>query len=156
MKKIIFSLVVLVIFLSSCGGSSSVDIINPEAEYRYFFGATCPYCQELNKIVEEEDLFSKIEVEKREIYFNDENREMFLALLDEIGAEGSGVPFVYDTVTWEYVVGVPGALEMFSNRLGENQAPEENTANTGAIDTISEDMNGAPAATETNTWVIAE
>jgi hypothetical protein len=85
MKKIIFFIVgCALVLLSSCG-QSSVDIINPDAEFRYFYGATCPHCQELNGLVEDEDLFSKIAVEKREVYYNTENRDAFLALTTELG-----------------------------------------------------------------------
>jgi len=66
MKKL-FLLLTATVFLVSCGGASQpVDIINPDAEYRYFFGGTCPHCQELNRIAEERDLYSKISIEKRE------------------------------------------------------------------------------------------
>jgi len=106
MKKIAFILLAGLFILTSCGKSNSTDIINPDAEYLYFFGATCPHCQELNRLVEEEDLFSKISVEKREVYFNNENREIFLKLVEEIKPERDGVPFVYDKITWEVAIGV--------------------------------------------------
>ena len=117
MKKIAFILLAGLFILTSCGKSNSTDIINSDAEYLYFFGATCPHCQELNRLVEEEDLFSKISVEKREVYFNNENREIFLKLVEEIQPERDGVPFVYDKITWEVAIGVWPALELFKSRL---------------------------------------
>jgi len=119
MKKIISLLVVSLFMLVSCWERAPVDIINPEAEYLYFYGASCPHCQELNRIAEERDLYSQIPVEKREVYNNPENRDIFLALIEEIKPESDGVPFVYDTVTGEVAVGVRPALEMMTSRLGQ-------------------------------------
>jgi len=104
MKKILSILCVSLFLLVSCGNRPPLDIINPEAEYRYFFGATCPHCQELNAIAQERDLYSKISIEKREVYNNSENQAIFLELIEEIDAESSGVPFVYDTVTGKVAV----------------------------------------------------
>lgn len=125
MKKILSILIVSLFILVSCWDKASVDIINPDAEYLYFFGATCPHCQELNRIAEERDLYSKIPVEKREVYQNAENRDIFLALIEEIQPDSDGVPFVYDKVTGEVAVWVRPALEMMTSRLG--QAPDANT-----------------------------
>lgn len=119
MKKILLILTASLFLLVSCGQKTAVDIINPDAEYRYFFGVTCPHCQELNRIAESKDLYSKISVEKREVYHNTENQAMFLALIEELDVEGSGVPFVYDTVTGEVAVGVQPALKLMTSRLGQ-------------------------------------
>jgi len=104
----------------SCGQKTPQDIINPEAEYRYFFWATCPHCQELNRIAESRDLYSQISIEKREIYSNAENQAIFQELLEEIKPRSQWVPFVYDTVTWEVAVWVKPALELMTSRLWQN------------------------------------
>ena len=115
MKKIFLILIVAVLALSSCAGDNSNDIINPEAQFLYFYGATCPHCQKLNAEVKKEDLFSKVTIEKREIYYNNENREIFLALTKKLGIPSSeaGVPFVYNKTTKKYSIGVEPALVMF-------------------------------------------
>lgn len=123
MKKILSILFVSLFILASCGNRAPVDIINPDAEYLYFFGATCPHCQELNKIAEERDLYSQISIEKREVYQNAENRDLFLELIEEIQPDSDGVPFVYDRVTGEVAVGVRPALEMMTARLGQTTTP---------------------------------
>jgi glutaredoxin len=119
MKKILLILTASLLVLASCGKQNTTDIINPNAQYRYFFGATCPHCQELNRIAEEKNLYSQISIEKREVYHNSENQAMFLELIEELDVEGSGVPFVYDTVTGEVAVGVKPALELMTSRLGQ-------------------------------------
>ena len=118
MKKILWVLLVSIFILVSCGGEKQpIDIINPDAEFRYFFGATCPHCQELNRIANENDLYSQISIEKREVYHNTENQAMFLELIEELDVEWSGVPFVYDTVSGEVAVGVKPALKLMTSRL---------------------------------------
>ena len=105
MKKILFTLIAALFILASCGGEKApVDIINPDAEYLYFYGASCPHCQELNAIAQERDLYSQIPVEKREVWSNPENNQMFQDLIEELEYEGAGVPFVYDKVTGEVAV----------------------------------------------------
>ncbi len=119
MKKLII-LVTLFIGLTSCGTvGNNTDIINPDAEYLYFFGATCPHCQELNKRINDEDLFSEVSVEKREVYFNDDNREIFSELTKELGLKEweTWVPFVYDKISKTHAVWVDPALELFKSRL---------------------------------------
>ena len=161
MKKILLWLLTLsALLLSSCGNQNSVDIINPDAEFQYFFWATCPHCQELNEAVKSEDLFSKITVEKREVYFNTENRDMFLALTKKLGLseKETGVPFVYDTVSGKHAVGVGPALKLFKSRLGtgseiesatggeiQNNTPLENNTNSGVVqnETSQNNLSGA-------------
>lgn len=158
MKKIIVWLLILTaLILSSCGSSSSVDIINPDAEYQYFFGATCPHCQELNEAVKSEDLFSKIAVEKKEVYYNDANRDAFLALTKELGLtkKETGVPFVYDKISGKHAVGVGPALELFKSRLGatavswsgQTQVPE---TSSGTAQTVSEAPDTASGTVQTS------
>lgn len=126
MKKILLILSICV-FLVSCGQSNSTDIINPDADFLYFFWATCPHCQELNNIIKDEDLFSKITVEKREVYFNQDNQKIFTDTIQKIGLnpDETGVPFVYDRVSETHAVWVDPALDLFKIRLEWVVAPEE-------------------------------
>lgn len=75
-KKLLTTLA-LTFLLVSCGGSSA-DIINPDAEYLYFYGATCPHCQELNKKIQDAGIIDQLSVEKREVYYNSANNALFL------------------------------------------------------------------------------
>lgn len=141
MKKILSVLILSLFVLASCWERAPVDIINPDAEYLYFYGATCPHCQELNRIAEERDLYSQIPIEKREVYNNAENRDLFLALIEEIKPRSDGVPFVYDRVTGEVAVWVRPALEMMTSRLGQTNTSKENSTNNSAEIDINEDID---------------
>lgn len=124
MKKIIIS-IFMTLFLLSCGGGSA-DIINPDAEYLYFYGATCPHCQELNRKIKEADILDKLSLEKREVYYNSENNKLFLQTAKDLEIEEGSiwVPFVLEKATWEYVIWVDWAFEMLSSSLQNNPATE--------------------------------
>ena len=117
MKKILL-LIVAAVVLASCGGTQK-DIINPDADYVYFYGATCPHCIELNKQIEEAGILEELSVEKREVWFNNENQAVFQSVADELWLDDSKVwvPFVYEKATWEHVVGTDQAFEMLSGSL---------------------------------------
>jgi len=118
MKKL--AILLLAVFtLTSCVERAQTDIINPDADFLYFYGATCPHCQELNSKVKELDLFSKISVEKREVYFNDTNQGLFKEAAKKAGLKEHEVwvPFVYDKATGAHAIWVDNALELFNTRV---------------------------------------
>lgn len=78
MKKIIAVLILGLLVLASCGKQNSADIINPDAPFLYFYGWSCPHCQELNKQMDENNIYAQVPIEKREVYANNANRELFL------------------------------------------------------------------------------
>jgi len=119
MKKLL-SLVIAWLFLISCAWEqASTDIINPDADFLYFYWATCPHCQELNKMLDDGDYLSKISVEKREVYYNDVNRDSFLEVSKKLGLseKDTGVPFVLDKATGKHVTGVTDAFELLTSKI---------------------------------------
>ncbi len=121
MKKI--ALLILSLFvLVSCGNSNStVNIINPDADFLYFYGATCPHCQDLNEKIKEIDLYSKVSVEKREVWYNKQNQALFYETAAGLWLKESelSVPFVYNKATWKHVVGTDDAFEMLTSWIAE-------------------------------------
>jgi len=133
MKKILLFLIAWV-FLVSCTSTPSnqtTDIINPEADYLYFYGATCPHCQELNKQLEDWDYLSKISVEKREVYFNTVNQESFADIGDKLGLTDRerSVPFVLEKSTGTYVTGVTDAFNLLTSKVDSKEAETEVPSN---------------------------
>lgn len=99
MKKILLiaTFLLVLFWLSGCNLSpKSDDIINPDADYVYFYGKTCPHCQELNAWMSEQGTHEKYVIEKREVYFNPENSKAFQAVTKALGLEewSSWVPFM--------------------------------------------------------------
>ncbi len=118
MKKIAI-LLLSVFALASCVERAEIDIINPDADFLYFYWATCPHCQDLNAQIEEADLFSKISVEKREVYFNKVNSGLFNETAKKAGLKQHqiAVPFVYDKATGNYAIWVDDAIDLFNTRI---------------------------------------
>jgi Prokaryotic membrane lipoprotein lipid attachment site len=148
MKKILLALVLL-FTLSSCG--QPVDIINPDAKFLYFYGATCPHCQELNAYMDKNDLYSQIALEKREVYYNTENNAMFLAKAKELGISESeiAVPFVLNLETNTYTIGAQPAIDQFEVDIATrtNSGTGKTLLGTGELSPISsstgETLSGA-------------
>jgi len=121
MKKIISLALLLIatLFIASCNDTSNPDIINPNAKYLYFYGATCPHCQELNRKLEESGILPKLSLEKREVYYNKENNKLFLKTAKNNGIDTKkvGVPFILEKETGKYTIGADQWFEMLSNSL---------------------------------------
>lgn len=136
MKKILIIAGIFLMFLTSCGNTNSqVNIINPDADFVYFYGATCPHCQELNDRVKEVDLFSKISVEKREVWFNKANQAKFYETAASLWLKESdlSVPFVYDKTTGKHAVGTDNVWDVFNSWITEIQSNTGTNTQTWAI-----------------------
>jgi len=91
-KKIFSAFLVALLFLGIVTAASAED----SSKIYFFYGLGCPHCGQVERFFEEEDLFERYPVEKKEIYFNRENAILFNDLMDELGIpKGSrGVPTV--------------------------------------------------------------
>lgn len=123
MKKFLLLLIAWIFLISCTSEKSSTDIVNPDAEFLYFYWATCPHCQELNRMLEEGDYLSKISLEKREVYYNDVNRDSFLEVTQKLGLseKDTWVPFVLEKSTGKFVTGVTPAFELLTSKLWEDE-----------------------------------
>lgn len=113
MKKIL-SLLALTVTLISCGTAQPLDVINPESDYLYFYWKTCPYCMQVNEYMKENDTMSNYSIEKREIYGNVKNQQMFQAVTAALGIPEwtAWVPFLLNKKTNEYVIGTDPIKEL--------------------------------------------
>ncbi len=111
MKKLLIFLG-LAIALVSCAPLSD-DIINPDAEYLYFYSKTCPHCTEVNAYMTDNNTHATYSIEKREITYNAENQRMFQVVTAGLGIEWGSVPFVVHKESWEYTVGTGPVIALF-------------------------------------------
>ena len=129
MKKIfLFTALVLALFgLSSCTDNTPADIINPDADYVYFYGKTCPHCQELNAYMQEDNTLEKHSIEKREIYFNTDNQKAFQAVIQALWLEegSTGVPFMLDKSDNKHYIGVEPIKELLKAAEQWNKPTED-------------------------------
>jgi len=96
------ALVVLVLISNVWLGLRTVDFARaqgaePEPVYIYFFrGEGCPHCADEEPFLE--DLVSRyprLKVEDFEVWYNDDNRELFSAMTSAFNFEPSGVPVTF-------------------------------------------------------------
>ncbi|MBW2977892.1 hypothetical protein KY331_03545, partial [Candidatus Woesearchaeota archaeon] len=111
MKKLIF--LMLFIVLSSLVYAQ--EVCPPEhkpVDVIVFYGQGCPHCASEEIFLEElEEQHSELNVTRYEIYFDQENRELFKQFTDAFGTEIKGVPTTF--VDRKIFVG-------FTDKIGES------------------------------------
>lgn len=119
MKKIITTLIgfILVLTFNSTIASStwlidatwstntwSIDTSSIEnSTYVYYYGQWCSYCANVDEYMEWVDGYEKLNITKKEIYFNDDNRAEYLAAWERFGIAESDlwIPFLVINNSWE-------------------------------------------------------
>jgi len=93
MFKKIFLIIVL--FLLSINTLFFVEASKSSSIY-FFYGQGCPHCAQVESFFEENNLYKRYPVEKKEIYFNKDNAFLFNTLLgsSQIPSTERGVPAV--------------------------------------------------------------
>ena len=108
MKKQILSLFLIVISLF--GLLYVVYSLNPKPKAEvlaakfdktaliYFYGNTCSHCRELTDWINAHKIESKVKLQKKEVYQNQENSQMLqqAAEICQLDTTRIGVPFIYD------------------------------------------------------------
>ena len=64
------------------------------AETLLFVGEGCPYCEDVQAYLQENDLYTKFDIQEYEVFNNQENRELYLQKAKELGFENEDVPFL--------------------------------------------------------------
>ncbi|MDD2870975.1 MAG: hypothetical protein PHS49_03210 [Candidatus Gracilibacteria bacterium] len=117
MKKIIIAIISL-FFLFSCSGNTNLDmkdVINPDADYVYFFGKTCSHCIKVAEYFNANDIMNKYKIEKREVWENEDNAKIFNEKIEDLGInpEEVGVPFVVRKNDNKYYMGDVDIIKLF-------------------------------------------
>jgi glutaredoxin len=91
-KKIISGFFV---FLLIFGVAANASAQNTSKIY-IFHGTRCPYCGKVKRFFNKENLYVRYPVEKKEIYFDQDNAFLYKEIFDELGVakENHGVPSV--------------------------------------------------------------
>lgn len=105
-------LMVGLLLLLGLGGLFGVSAGDLEDIY-LFYGTGCPHCSVVEEFLEENDLYSKYPIVKKEIYSNRENAVLFSNLLDELGVSRNarGVPTI--VIGEKVLVGDRGIIDNF-------------------------------------------
>ena len=102
------------------------------AEYIYYYWETCPYCANVEEYFDDNDIEDKFEIEKKEVYFNNYNRDDFLALWKDlwISLEKLSVPFLYDDEKNTHLVWDKPIINLFKEKLSSES--QNNTWSTSS------------------------
>ena len=85
-----------------------------------FYGIGCPYCEQVDAYITEQDITEKVSFERKEVYYNKENADELASLVSICGLPTNkvGVPFLWDG---EYCfVGMPDIVNFFDEKVTEN------------------------------------
>ncbi|MBT3690656.1 hypothetical protein HOG16_00230 [Candidatus Woesearchaeota archaeon] len=88
-KKILLHLFLFLFIIPLISADSSPDIL-------FFYGQGCPHCAEASSFLQDmQSEYPSLEVQEYEIYFNQENRELFKNIANSYGSEIQGVPTTF-------------------------------------------------------------
>jgi len=110
------------------------------AKIYFFYGTGCPHCALVEQYFEQNSIFNKYPIEKKEIYSNHDNAVLFNSLMDklQIPSDSRGVPAV--VLGDKVLIGDKPIIENFVNEAGNllKQATPNNTSPTPAVKGISD------------------
>lgn len=74
----------------------TLEALGAQEKIIYFYGNGCPHCADVDAYFKSEDIYSKYNIEKREIYSNGQNAILFNQVMDELGVptRQRGVPTI--------------------------------------------------------------
>ncbi|MBW3016947.1 cytochrome c biogenesis protein [Candidatus Woesearchaeota archaeon] len=89
MKKTILMALLALLILPVAYAQSTVELYD-------FYGQGCPHCAKLKIFLEDmKEKYPSLVVVEKEVYFNQENRELFQEMSDAYGTKIQGVPTVF-------------------------------------------------------------
>ena len=97
---------------------SSPEIGEIENKTIYYYGAECPHCEDVMAFLDENDIDSKVDFAKKEVWHNKNNGEelRMAALKCGLNPANIGVPFVFDK--GKCYMGGPDVTSFFSKEAG--------------------------------------
>jgi cytochrome c biogenesis protein CcdA/glutaredoxin len=103
MKRSILFLIVLIFCIQFVSSSENVDV-------HIFYGQGCPHCGTAIEFLDNLE-YQNFQIIKHEVYFDENERDLFLKVTSYYGQEAEGVPMIF--VGDDYYIG-------FNSKIGEN------------------------------------
>lgn len=93
--------------------------ISPKEKIIYYYGNTCPHCQEVEEWMKKEKIDEKIRVEKKEVYQNQANAQELTLVAQNCGLDPNaiGVPFLY--ADGKCYIGTPTVKRILQERMSQ-------------------------------------
>lgn len=151
MKKIIFSIFLLVLILPMAGSAA-----NP-VELYFFEGQGCSYCAKMKSYLEGLKVdYPNLEVREFEVYFNKENQVLFEKMAKVYGATTSGVPTLFigeEVINGADFEKVKNAVEKCSLEICPSPADKLAAAGDN-VNSILNTNQPADGKNETVGWIV--
>jgi glutaredoxin len=94
---------------------------NPEIkDIILFYKDGCPACAAVEDFLRQNDIESKVEFSRLEVYYNKSNASLLLEKAKVCGIEEKdlGVPFLWDKVNSKCLIGVEDIINFFKEKAG--------------------------------------
>ena len=131
--KLVF-LIFFICFLGLLPYFSYAEQDTAQDKIIFFWGQGCPHCAKVEGYIQKNQLDKLFNIERKEIYFNQKNREEFLATCQEhnIPTNKSGVPLAL--IDGQCLIGDKPIIEALAAKQQETKPPLQNTEQiTGQI-----------------------
>ncbi len=129
LRKILLSAFTLFIFSQSA-----------TAETLLFVGEGCPFCTELRTTLSQKDFYNKFKIAEYEIYYNLENKDLYLEKSKEVGYTAGSVPLLIDNK--EYREGTAQIIAYLEDKEKKNfPTTKLDEASIDELDTIIADFD---------------
>ncbi len=104
---------------------SFFKITNAKEKVILFWGQGCPHCAKVESFIQKNKLDNYFEVERKEVYFNQENRDEFMKVCEEhnIPLEERGVPMA--VIKGECIIGDKLIIEKLEEEISTITKKEE-------------------------------
>jgi cytochrome c biogenesis protein CcdA/glutaredoxin len=126
MKKIILGLLIMVAITLGAPVPANAQA---ESKIYFFYGIGCPHCAAVEKYFDDNKLFDKYLIDKREIYFNRDNALLFNSVMDRLNIpmDARGIPAII--LGNKVITGDTPIIENFTayadKFLAQTPAPEQ-------------------------------
>jgi len=95
MRKLALALTILFL-LFNIAFVSAENSTNPKIDLYMFYGQGCPHCGKLELFLDSiKDKYPELNILEKEVYFDNNNRDLFYAMAEQFGTEVQGVPTVF-------------------------------------------------------------
>ncbi len=139
MTSKIIKIAILILFLVLISYLNHNFSSSKKGEIIIFWGQGCPHCMNVENFIQQNNLDKYFNIERREIYFNKENREKFNKICQELNIpmEKQGVPLA--VIDKEYYVGDKEIIRM----LSEKKSYKTTSTNSSKTSSTSKNLNQA-------------
>jgi hypothetical protein len=91
------------------------------SEIIFFYGNGCPHCALVEKFISDNNVDSKVKLDKKEVFSNQDNANLLADKAHSCGlnTDNIGVPFLWDGPTGKCIVGDTDVINYLKAKIGQ-------------------------------------